>query len=691
MHIRSPLIIAATLSLLTTSAQAIVAEPDCPSATQISISDPLHHAEWFAIEGDYAYILDESEDYFTQLVIINISDPNNLITVSATEFPFANSFYIQIYQNAAYIFHYSKMFTIDISDPTSPTFTHEYTLSSEGYPLSAPIHNGYMYIYDFDILDLADPLHPQFAANIQTQKPIVHFANGFGYTTNAQALDMTDPLNPLATSNGFGSTSARQFIQDQNTLIGLSSSGFSVDITNPSQPIMIDSNINLDVSFYRGDAITSSILYEINDDRSGIIAFDLSNPSNAMEIQRTEFNLPASIREIEIHDDYMLALSTQALYAYRISTKPVAATHQTLGSANDLIIKDNTLITANDTGSLQFFDITNHTRPQLISTLILPDDAVAIDYKDNTAYIATTNDNLNLIDITDPSNPTLISNIDTGRRASDVQVVGDLLYAVDRIFGLSIFDISDATNPQHISTLNTPGWANDITIDDENKIAYIAHSQYDLQIVDIADIASPTIIATITPLSASAPNGINTSTRVGNLLYTPEGNFGYRIFDITDPTNPTQLAHFDAIAQSQEGQVTGFAHQITIKDNTLYLANGTGGFLIYDNTDPFNPTQAQWIKTRESTQSTNSIRRILLRDNIAFAAVYEGGLRIYDLSVCSPCPADLNGDALLNFFDISLFLQAFQAQDPIADFDNDGLLNFFDIAAYLIEFAAGCP
>ncbi|PCI08373.1 hypothetical protein COB72_08495 [bacterium] len=56
-----------------------------------------------------------------------------------------------------------------------------------------------------------------------------------------------------------------------------------------------------------------------------------------------------------------------------------------------------------------------------------------------------------------------------------------------------------------------------------------------------------------------------------------------------------------------------------------------------------------------------------------------------------PCPADLTGDRLLNFFDISEFLQAFSGGDLLADFTGDGLLNFFDISEFLIEFAAGCP
>mgnify|MGYP000635348853 CR=1 FL=1 len=56
-----------------------------------------------------------------------------------------------------------------------------------------------------------------------------------------------------------------------------------------------------------------------------------------------------------------------------------------------------------------------------------------------------------------------------------------------------------------------------------------------------------------------------------------------------------------------------------------------------------------------------------------------------------PCPADLTGDGMLNFFDVSAFLQAFSASDPIADFTGDGMFNFFDVSAFLQAFAAGCP
>lgn len=55
------------------------------------------------------------------------------------------------------------------------------------------------------------------------------------------------------------------------------------------------------------------------------------------------------------------------------------------------------------------------------------------------------------------------------------------------------------------------------------------------------------------------------------------------------------------------------------------------------------------------------------------------------------CPSDLNGDGLLDFFDVSAFLVAFNSQDPAADFTQDGDFDFFDVSLFLTSFGAGCP
>ncbi len=55
------------------------------------------------------------------------------------------------------------------------------------------------------------------------------------------------------------------------------------------------------------------------------------------------------------------------------------------------------------------------------------------------------------------------------------------------------------------------------------------------------------------------------------------------------------------------------------------------------------------------------------------------------------CPIDFNNDGMLDFFDVSAFLNAFLASDPIADLDGNGAFDFFDVSSFLSQYAAGCP
>ena len=46
----------------------------------------------------------------------------------------------------------------------------------------------------------------------------------------------------------------------------------------------------------------------------------------------------------------------------------------------------------------------------------------------------------------------------------------------------------------------------------------------------------------------------------------------------------------------------------------------------------------------------------------------------------------------LNFFDVSAFIAAYNAQDSSADLAEPiGTFNFFDVSAYIAAYNAGCP
>lgn len=55
-----------------------------------------------------------------------------------------------------------------------------------------------------------------------------------------------------------------------------------------------------------------------------------------------------------------------------------------------------------------------------------------------------------------------------------------------------------------------------------------------------------------------------------------------------------------------------------------------------------------------------------------------------------PCPADINGDGLVDFSDYLAFLNLYDALDPAADLNGDGLVDFSDYLDFLNSYDAGC-
>lgn len=61
------------------------------------------------------------------------------------------------------------------------------------------------------------------------------------------------------------------------------------------------------------------------------------------------------------------------------------------------------------------------------------------------------------------------------------------------------------------------------------------------------------------------------------------------------------------------------------------------------------------------------------------------------LTFARPCRVDLNGDGVVNFFDIQAFVALLSMGAQEADFDDNGTLNFFDMARFIEAFREGCP
>jgi hypothetical protein len=260
---------------------------------------------------------------------------------------------------------------------------------------------------------------------------------------------------------------------------------------------------------------------------------------------------------------------------------------------------------------------------------------------------------------------------------------------VDQSGKLTVYEFLPDASLSEVASLEITDAPQRITLLDD--LAFIC-SNYTAYLVDISDPLNPTLESTIDGAAVNFPN-FTTADRQGDLLYTAEYSNGYRIFDISDLSDPFELAHFEADISTPAGDFQAFAYDIELDDDTLYLAMSSGGFAIYDNTNPFNPMLRSHIPAVIPQENSNTLlREFIIRDDTIYIASGEAGLRVLSLSGCSlPCAIDFNNDGALNFYDVTLFIQAYTSENPIADLNSDGQFNFFDVANFLALYNKGCP
>ena len=137
---------------------------------------------------------------------------------------------------------------------------------------------------------------------------------------------------------------------------------------------------------------------------------------------------------------------------------------------------------------------------------------------------------------------------------------------------------------------------------------------------------------------------------------------------------------------------------------TLWIES-TGGFGsdVIESTRLNNDGTEAWSTTVASNPAYRArLNTTRTQDDMIIGAWQIGDFGVADIEahnlnpdgtigIAYVCAADLNADGSLNFFDVSMFLNAFNAMDPIADFVYDGVFNFFDVSAFLQAYNSGCP
>ena len=178
-----------------------------------------------------------------------------------------------------------------------------------------------------------------------------------------------------------------------------------------------------------------------------------------------------------------------------------------------------------------------------------------------------------------------------------------------------------------IGSVDSSGHAYGINVID--YIAYLADGELGLKIIDV-DPFSPGYLQIIESVdtpgdgwSGDAWRGAHDVTVIENTAFVANYTSGLQIIDV-DPSSPDYATIIGAV------DTPGLAYSVTVMGNTAYVADGGWGLQVIDVTDPKHPSIITYVDTLSIAYD------VAIIGDTAYVADYTSGLQIIDVNPSSP-------------------------------------------------------
>lgn len=492
------------------------------------------------------------------------------------------------------------LFLVDASDPAAPTtFT---TLTGIGTSPDVALHRAGTRMRAYTagntsnglrIYDISDPGTPVFlgSAPISGLESVVVPGDtllALGVGSGLFSVDVSNPAAPVILDQetplgSFTNVSAEGAL----AVVAAMDEGFYVyDVSNLGDPVEVAhvyATVNADFSNLRVMEVIldGTLLYAVTN-FGGPLVYDLGVPSAPLLIgYDPQLDISSQAPFVAFRDG---DIAGGHLYACHLNTDdsgvmifdilgadpvPVGLTQsfdytRFAGANSDLIF--------GCTGETGLYGI-RYTVPQGLTMQghLQLSRVWGVDTQGTTVYVAATTDGLVISDWTSPANPTILSALPLSQ-ARAVKAVGDIAYVCAFTTGLHSVDVSDTMNPVLLDTEIQPGMAC-ARIDIAGSLAATADEGGGLNLWDVSDPANMLHLS-----NYPTPDKALDVVIHGNYAYVAVKWTGVHILDISDPTLPVYLNFF-------ESHATGVA----LSGDMILVSAGTFGMMAYSLGDPVNP------------------------------------------------------------------------------------------------------
>jgi hypothetical protein len=218
---------------------------------------------------------------------------------------------------------------------------------------------------------------------------------------------------------------------------------------------------------------------------------------------------------------------------------------------------------------LRVIDVSDPTAPFEAAFCNVSNSVWYMDVDGDYIYLSDTSAGMKVVDISNPLNPSVVATYPTAK--GDIFISGNYAYIAHNGFGLRIFDITNPLSAFEVGTCSLPNYPHEVTV--VGNYAFLAGNECGVVAINVSDPANPFIE------SAIADYFQHITTCGGTIFVTSEMD-GFFAYDVSDPSS-MQIA--------DEYNLAGYTVDIAVSGNYLYT--GSGGFRVIEISDPSEPTQ----------------------------------------------------------------------------------------------------
>ncbi len=343
------------------------------------------------------------------------------------------------------------------------------------------------------------------------------------------------------------------------------------DIKNPSSPQV---SATIELPFYaRSMARQGNLLY-LSSQEGSMLLVDISHPDRPVIQGEVQFS--EGLIDFELRGNLLVLVYRDGLVELQDFRNPNQP--ELLGSIDigfygrNILLHDDLAVVGNQSGGFTVLDINDRTSPILLSrhqSASISFDAIVL--VDN--ILVAGGSVLDLVDFSTPEGPPLLGSVPFSEGSTHLIIHGDYAYCGKDGKVLTTVDLS---NPFAPAITAADSFFTGRPCAAKGNYLYVADTSYwDLDIYSLENPAEPEYIKSIEDVALWPHNALVRD----NLLFIFH-NFGFSIYDVTDPANP-DFQSYKKVSGCKSGDVQG---------QYLYLGGGyRENLMVWDISNPTDP------------------------------------------------------------------------------------------------------